>query len=189
MKSIHDRTIERLQLSHPEFAQKGFMTAVRRLASERDMDQWDCMPIILPDLWHFDEACMSFICIEVEDAHRISAHKLAKFDELWWYLDSHYWELHLISSDRWGNLTPIPIHEYGFMGQIDENAPELGNSIKVERQKNREVFELTQAYCIKDEKMRRHARTEWMSRYPLLLLANFGRHYGPDVPEAAPLAP
>jgi hypothetical protein len=106
------------------------------------------------------------LCIEVEDAHPVDAEKLARYEDIWWMLDGYHWELHLISADRWGNLTPISIFEYGEWGKLDPRTPGFGNVLEVERDKNPIVFELSKIYCIENMQDREQARADWLLKYP-----------------------
>src|SRR5262249_39661856 len=116
---------------------------------------------ILPDVWFIDEECMSAVCIEVEDTNRINTAKLDRFVRLWWHLDEMYWETHLICSDRWGNLNPIPLTDFTAMGYANLEGHHLASVIQAERDVKKVIFELTRIYCIRDVEQRNRARLDW----------------------------
>jgi hypothetical protein len=125
MTSIHKLTIERLERRYPEARTTGFRGAVGKLLFELDEpDDW--RPTIVPDCGGSTGNAYPLSGIEVEDRHPINAHRLSIYEDLWWLLDDAYWELHLISADRWGNLTPISIFEYGAWSKLDLQKLALG---------------------------------------------------------------
>jgi hypothetical protein len=130
---------------------------------------------IIPDVWFIDEECMSVICIEVEDTSRINTAKLDEYVRLWWHLDSMHWELHLLCSDRWGNLSPVPLTDFTSIGLADVNKHRLGPVIQAERDAKKIVFELTKIYGMRDGKQRDIARRQWLDSNPL-----FGLQTNPE---------
>jgi hypothetical protein len=180
--TIHDRMILLLQRDYPHSRTKGFRKAVQQL--QWDWESWDDARSdeekpawrdftdwgeawdggIIPDLWFIDEDCMSVVCIEVEDTNRIGTGKLNQYVRLWWHLDEMYWELHLICSDRWGHLTPVPVADFTSMGMVEIEGHRLASVIQAERDAKKTVFDLTKIYSIRDSKQRDLARREWMEQ-------------------------
>lgn len=130
---------------------------------------------IIPDLWLIDEECMSVICIEVEDTSRINTTKLNQYVRLWWHLDEMYWETHLLCSDRWGNLVPVPLTDFTSMGLVETNGHRLANVIDAEREAKKVTFELTRIYATRDFNERNNARKEWLEKNP-----GFGLRTNPE---------
>tara|TARA_R100001480_G_scaffold12339_1_gene21121 strand:- start:572 stop:1048 length:477 start_codon:yes stop_codon:yes gene_type:complete len=56
----------------------------------------------VPDAYRICEFCKTVFMYEVEDSHKITAHKMADLANLWFYLDCEYWDLVLYSVDRYG---------------------------------------------------------------------------------------
>jgi hypothetical protein len=176
-----------LQRDYPRSQSRGFRKAIQRL--QWDWENWDdtepgeaeeAKPTwanfvdwgaawkdgIVPDLWFIDEECMSVVCIEVEDTSRINTHKLDKYVRLWWHLDEMYWETHLLCSDRWGTLIPVPLTDFTSMGRVQTGGHHLANVIEAEREAKKITFELTKIYCIRDSGLRDTARRDWLERNP-----------------------
>ncbi|MQB07817.1 hypothetical protein DXT91_27610 [Agrobacterium tumefaciens] len=116
---------------------------------------------------------MSVICIEVEHGSPINNRKFASYKNLWWHLDEFYWELHLLVSDRWCNLTPVPVHRYTSMGTANLENHRLRSVIEVERKKNEVMFELSKIYCVSEISARATQKTEWMEKYPSFTFEKF----------------
>jgi hypothetical protein len=186
-KTIHSRTIFLLQRDFPGSQTKGFRKAIQKL--QWDWEGWgdgcqvepgenkptwaDFMDWgeawkdgIIPDLWFIDEECMSVVCIEVEDTNRINTSKLDRYIGLWWHLDEMYWETHLICSDRWGNLTPVPLTDFTSMGMVDINNHRNAQIIQLERDVKKVVFDLTKIYSLRDVGERNLARQKWLEENP-----------------------
>jgi hypothetical protein len=182
--TIHNRTIYVLQRDYPCSKTKGFRKAVERL--QWDWENWeDAEPTeqgerksawsdfleygetrsggIIPDLWFFDEECMSVVCIEVEDTNLINTAKLNQYVRRRWHLDEMYWETHLLCSDRWGNLTPVPVTN---MGLVEISGRRLASVIEAEREAKEITFQLTKIYAIRDRERRSSARKMWMEENP-----------------------
>jgi hypothetical protein len=194
--TIHDRMISRLQRDYPQSQTRGFRRAMQKL--KWDWEDWDdAEPLevgekkpnwqnfldwgeawkdgIVPDLWFIDEECMSVVCIEVEDTSRINTRKLDRYVRLWWYLDEMYWETHLLCSDRWGTLSPVPLTDFTSMGLVQTDGHHLANVIEAEREAKKITFELTKIYSIRDIEQRNTARRDWLKRNP-----GFGLKTNPD---------
>ncbi|WP_206696063.1 hypothetical protein [Agrobacterium leguminum] len=186
--SIHETAITLLQQSYRAARRSGFRKAIQELqwneegwANTEESTSWKeflergevWKEGIIPDLWFIDEDVMSVICIEVERANPINDRKFETYRNLWWHLDEFHWELHLLVSDRWCNLTPVPVHRYTAMGTADLEKHPLGAVIKVEREKNEIMFELSKIYCISDISARAMQRTEWIEKYPRFTLEKF----------------
>ncbi|CUX46587.1 MULTISPECIES: hypothetical protein [Agrobacterium] len=186
--SIHETAITLLQQSYRAANRPGFRKAIQQL--QWDEEGWgdaseptsweDFLKIgevwkegIIPDLWFIDTDVMSVVCIEVEHASRINDRKFESYKNLWWHLDEFHWELHLLVSDRWCNLTPVPIHRYTAMGTADLENHHLGALIKVEREKNEIMFELSKIYCISDISAREMQRAKWVEKYPRFTFEKF----------------
>lgn len=184
-RTIHDRMIRLLQRDYPRAQTKGFRRAIQQLQwdwedwdhAERDEGEkptWkDFMDYgeawkggIIPDLWFIDEECMSVVCIEVEDTSRIDTAKIDYYEMLWWHLDEMYWELHLLCSDRWGAIAPVPISDFTSMGMVELDGHHLAPVIQAERDAKKVVFELTRIYSIRDDAKRNHAREGWLNENP-----------------------
>jgi hypothetical protein len=181
MKTIHNRTIIQLQRDFPAAKTKGFRKAVQKLqwnwerwGEFEDRPTWkEFMEYgeawsggIIPDLWFIDEECLSVICIEVEDTHPVNATKLFQYERLWWHLDEFYWETHLICSDRWGNLTPVPLTDYTSMGLVEITGHPFHDVIRAEREAKKITFDLTRIYAIRDRQARDAARQDWLLANP-----------------------
>lgn len=174
-----------LQRDYLSAQRRGFRKAIQRLQWE--WEDWDRERLdgeekptwhdfldwgeawkggIIPDLWFVDEECMSVICIEVEDTSRINTAKLDQYICLWWHLDEMYWETHLICSDRWGNLSPVPLTDFTPMGMVDIANHRKDSLIRVEREAKLITFELTRIYSIRNREEREDARRKWLEKYP-----------------------
>jgi hypothetical protein len=179
--TIHSRTTVRLQRDFPSAQTRGFRKAIQKL--QWDWEKWDQAEEhptwqdfleygeawkggIIPDLWFIDDDCMSVICIEVEDTSRINTTKLNQYERLWWHLDEFYWETHLICSDRWGNLTPVPLTDFTSMGLVETRNHPLKGVIEAEREAKMVVFELTKIYAMRDAETREAARRKWLQANP-----------------------
>jgi hypothetical protein len=119
---------------------------------------------IIPDLWFIDEECMSVVCIEVEDTSKINTTKLDQYINLWWHLDEMYWETHVLCSDRWGNLCPVPLTDFTSMGLVESKKHHLAPVIEAERDAKRVVFELTKIYSIRNMHQRLLERRKWLDQ-------------------------
>ena len=156
--TIHERTIFVPRRDFPGSQTKGFRRSVQKL--QWDWEDWedsenkpswsDFMDYgeawkggIIPDLWFIDEECMSVVCIEVEDTSPINTAKLDQYVRLWWHLDEMYWEIHLLCSDRWGNLVPVPLTDFSAMGLAEIKESHLASVIEAEREAKKIAFELT----------------------------------------------
>jgi hypothetical protein len=193
--TIHER-IHILKRDFPESQTKGFRKAVQKL--QWDWEDWEnaepaepgeSKPTwsyfvrhgetwrsgIIPDLWFIDEECMSVICIEVEDRNPINTAKLNQYVRLWWLLDEMYWEIHLLCSDRWGNLTPVPITNFTAMGLAEVDGHRLANVIEAEREAKDVTFELTRIYANRNRNERILARKRWLEKNP-----GFGLRTNPE---------
>lgn len=179
--TIHNRMIFVLCRDYPGAQTKGFRKAVQKL--QWDWEGWDDSTEnptwadflnygeawrggIIPDIWFIDEECMSVICIEVEDTNRINTAKLNQYVALWWHLDNMYWETHLLCSDRWGNLTPVPLTDFTSMGLAETTGHRLASVIEAELDAKKITFELTKIYSIRDVHERTDARTRWLQNNP-----------------------
>jgi hypothetical protein len=179
--TIHDRTIFVLQRDFPRSQTKGFRKAIQKL--QWDWEDWEDSEDkptwsnfmdygeawkggIIPDLWLIDEECMSVICIEVEDTSRINTTKLNQYVQLWWHLDNMYWEIHLLCSDRWGNLSPVPLTNFTSMGLVETSGRHLAPVIEAERGAKKITFELTKIYSVRDRDDRTSARIKWLEKNP-----------------------
>lgn len=181
--TIHERTIFLLSRDFPTAQTKGFRRAIQRLQWEWEWDDWHSAEEnltwndflregepwrggMIPDLWLIDEEAMSVVCIEVEDTNRINTAKLNEYIRLWWHLDNMYWETHLLCSDRWGNLTPVPLSNYTAMGLANTETHRAGAVIEAELDAKKTVFELTTIYAIRDNEKRAKARKRWLKVNP-----------------------
>jgi hypothetical protein len=185
--TIHDRMVYLLQRDYPGSKTVGFRKAVQRL--QWDWENWaDAEPTehgeskptwsdfleygevwksgIIPDFWFIDEKCMSVVCVEVEDTNPINAAKLNQYIRLWWHLDEIYWETHLLCSDRWGNLAPVPLTNFTNMGLVDTTGHRLASVIEAEREAKEITFQLTKIYAIRDFKERNAEREKWLDKHP-----------------------
>lgn len=189
--SIHETAITLLQQSYRTTKRAGFRKAIQELqwneegwADTEEPTTWkEFLKIgevwkegIIPDLWFIDEDVMSVICIEVEQANPINDRKFEIYKNLWWHLDELHWELHLLVSDRWCNLTPVPVHRYTAMGMADVENHRLGALITAEREKNEIMFELSKIYCISDVSARTRQKAEWVEKYPSFTFEKFQKN-------------
>jgi hypothetical protein len=175
--TIHDRMIFLLCRDYPAAQKKGFRKAIQKL--QWDWEDWENLEDkpswskflsygevwnggIIPDIWFIDEECMSVVCIEVEDTSRINTTKLNQYVALWWHLDNMYWETHLLCSDRWGSLTPVPLTDFTSMGLAETNGHRLASLIEAELDAKKIIFELTKIYSIRDVCSRTEARRKWL---------------------------
>lgn len=194
--TIHNRTIFLLQRDYPGSQTTGFRRAIQKL--QWDWEDWENAKLvepgeskptwadflqygetwksrIIPDLWFIDEECMSVVCIEVEDTSRINTAKLNEYVRLWWLLDEMYWEIHLFCSDRWGNLTPVPLTQFTLMGLAEAKGHGLENAINAEREAKQITFELAKVYTIRDLAERDAQRKRWLDKNP-----GFGLRTNPE---------
>src|SRR5580704_6317081 len=188
--TIHERTIFVLRRDFPGSQTKGFRRSVQKL--QWDWEDWedsennptwsDFMDYgeawkggIIPDLWFIDEECMSVVCIEVEDTSPINTAKLDQYVRLWWHLDEMYWEIHLLCSDRWGNLVPVPLTDFSAMGLAEIKESHLASVIEAEREAKKITFELTKVYAIREPELRNKARKKWLEENP-----DFGLRTNPE---------
>ena len=161
--SAHSSIIHGLEKLYLGARQRGFRAAVQdlqRRIGTHSTELWG--EGYMPDLWFFDEECMSVVLIEVEDTSKLSKEKLEAYSWLWSILDAYYWEVHLLAVSRWGAAAPIPLF---YAAQPEE--------VK----KNIAIFELSKIYCITDPEAREAARAGWMVKYPGYLRNN---HYRSD---------
>lgn len=183
--TIHERTVFTIQRDYPGSQTRGFRKAIQKL--QWDWENWDeqgegeeTKPTwanfldygeawtggIIPDLWLIDEECMSVVCIEVEDTSRINTAKLDQYVKLWWHLDNMYWETHLLCSDRWGNLVPVPLTNFTTMGLVETKGHHLEAMIKAECEAKKVTFELTKIYAVRDINERKRERHKWLNVNP-----------------------
>ena len=118
---------------------------------------------------------MSVVCIEVEDTSPINTAKLDQYVRLWWHLDEMYWEIHLLCSDRWGNLVPVPLTDFSAMGLAEIKESHLASVIEAEREAKKITFELTKVYAIREPELRNKARKKWLEENP-----DFGLRTNPE---------
>lgn len=109
---------------------------------------------------------MSVVCVEVEDTSPINTAKLNQYVRLWWLLDELYWEIHLLCSDRWGNLLPVPLANFTAMGLAETKGHHLENVIEAEREAKEITFELTKIFAIRNSNKTKVARKRWLEKYP-----------------------
>ena len=181
--TIHNRTIFVLQRDFPGSQTKGFRRAIQKL--QWDWENWADAVLepgmdkptwsnfldygetwkggIIPDLWFIDEECMSVVCVEVEDTSPINTAKLNQYVRLWWLLDELYWEIHLLCSDRWGNLLPVPLANFTAMGLAETKGHHLENVIEAEREAKEITFELTKIFAIRNPN-KTEGRAETLAR-------------------------
>ena len=193
--SIHETAILLLQQSYSTAKTIGFRKAIQQLQwqeegwdNPQEPTSWnEFLEIgevwkegIIPDLWFIDEEVMSVVCIEVEHGSLVSNRKFNAYKNLWWHLDEFYWELHLLISDRWCNLTPVPVHRYTSMGTADVEKHHLGDAIKDERKKNEIMFELSKIYCLSNTALRSQQRSQWMQRHPNFIREKFRENRDSD---------
>lgn len=186
--SIHETAVTLLHRSFNGAHRVGFRKAIQQLQWDHEgWAEFDEQPTwndflkngevwkegILPDLWLIDHETMSVVCIEVENGNAISDRKFQSYRNLWWHLDEFYWELHLLVSDRWCNLTPVPVHRFTSMGTVDLKNHRLANVIAAERNKNEIMFKLSKIYCNSDLSEREIQRAQWMAKNPSFTLAKF----------------
>lgn len=168
VSTIHERTISLLQLSYPESARTGFRKGVRNFLTEMGdseaIHDFECH--VIPDLWWIDKRCISVVCLEVEDASKISNRKMSCYEEMYWFFDFLDIELHLISSDRWGNLTPIKLFEYYTPWRQLEGNIGLGDLPEAEIERSNIVFDLTKIYAMPDPAARTESRARWLAENP-----------------------
>ena len=77
-----------------------------------------------------------------------------------------YWEIHLLCSDRWGNLAPVPLTDFSAMGLAEIKESHLAPVIEAEREAKKIAFELTKVYAIRDPEVRNKARIKWLEENP-----------------------
>ncbi|MGI8656399.1 MAG: hypothetical protein ACR2LC_14430 [Pyrinomonadaceae bacterium] len=71
---------------------------------EFDADEWkDLRPSFIPDAYLIDEENLEVIMYEIEDTHMLKIEKMHKIVRLFLYMDSFFWTLRLIVTDRYGD--------------------------------------------------------------------------------------
>ena len=95
-----------LRKRFPDLQRKGFSKAIRGQAP----DEFHGRIGIIPDGWFYKPGpqpgmpgCIgTFVCVEIEDKHPLTPHKLRDYCELYASLDGLDYELHLFVFDRYG---------------------------------------------------------------------------------------
>jgi len=119
MKDTFSQATARLfRLRDPRIRIKGFAQEVRKIAAEYDAEidaeEWKSLrPSFIPDAYLIDKDRFEVIMYEIEDTHMLKMEKMHKIVDLFLYLDSFFWRLKLIVTDRYGeNQRELPIFDW-----------------------------------------------------------------------------
>jgi hypothetical protein len=101
--NMHEIAIAKVLQRFPTAKTRGFIkevcNALGGLEEFRD-NQWP----LVPDAFIVDHESK---IVEVEATHPINDEKMERYADLWWSVDGNYWDLLLITTDKWGNQTGL----------------------------------------------------------------------------------
>ncbi len=101
-----------LQQRDPDVSLTGFAGTMRRLLAELEADSeyvyaiWHHnRPRFIPDAFSIDRRKKQVVVYEIEDTHLLSLKKLGRMMMFYWWLEYHYWDLRVLITNRYGQVT------------------------------------------------------------------------------------